>query len=152
MIDEWSRVGARLVDKSGQAGQCGGWIRCEVDSGIFHNTDWYRDSLGTGSLEDKLKWLAAHIRESLEFSSELGGVVLSSIPMHDLPQRPDDACVLEDGCHALLRNLPGARQREIFVVPTSSKGQEDVSVWTELYSDEPTWLNWVLSELGFLAH
>jgi len=151
MIDEWSRIGRRLVDKSGQAGQGGGWIRCEIDSGIFHDTDWYQHSLGSGSLEEKLNWLAGHLREALEFSSELGGVVLSSIPMHDLPQRPDDACVLEDGCHALLRNLPGARQRETFVVPTSKKGQENVSVWTKLYSDEPTWLDWALSELGLLA-
>ena len=67
LIDEWKRVGRPVSDKSSQASQHNGWLRCELNSGIFHNIDWYEHSLGVGSLEDRLGWLVFRLRESLQF-------------------------------------------------------------------------------------
>jgi len=147
-IDEWSRVGARLVDKAGQASQQAGWLLCELDSGIFHDITWYRDSLGTGSLSEKLDWVIARVRESLEHSGRIAGVVVSSPPMGEGVGLPDQDCRLEDGCKALARTLVGGRSRQTFVVPMSASGKMEAEIWNDLYSDEPKWLNWALGEVG----
>lgn len=150
LYDEWSRIGARLVDKAGQPSQRRGWLRCETDSGIFHDTDWYSHSLAVGTLESKLEWLATNLRESMVASGDLGGIVFSSIPMHGLPQLADTECTLSDGARALLRNLPGGRRRETFIVPLSASDSE-TDVWSDLYSSEPSWFEWALGELARLG-
>lgn len=146
-IDEWKRIGARLVGKAGQASQNDGWLRCELDSGIFHNIDWYQHSLGTGSLQEKLSWLSTHLQESLSVTGDLAGAVVSSPLMHDVV-RSDGDHIFDDGCVAIARNVPGGRYRETFIVPTSADGNAQVEIWTDLYSAEPTWLNWALTKMG----
>lgn len=139
-VDGWRRVASRIIEKCAQA-QTEGWLRVELDDGLFQNRRWYREDFTDESLENNAKHFCRLLRESIEGQcGELHGVVLSSPPMVESLHAA--SVNLGDGMVALRRHLPAGRVRETFVVPLSQFATSEAEIFEQLYDSEPTWLDW----------
>ncbi len=144
-VNEFARIGARLVDKARQASQRGGWLVCELDDGMFGPTSWYTAGLHGLSLVEKTTALKRAITSSMAPIGDVHGLVVLSPPA---PGAGSAKTVSpEDRVTALRRLLLGGRCRETFVLPFSDSGIREQSNWVELFDSEPTWLNWALGQL-----
>lgn len=139
-VDGWTRIASRIINKRPQA-KAEGWLRVELDDGMFQNERWYEQDFTGGSLEDKTKLFCHLLRQSIgEQYDDLRGIVLSSPPF--LSTSEDATEILDDGSVALRRNLPATRIRETFIVPLATSAIQEAEIWDQLYTSEPTWLSW----------
>jgi hypothetical protein len=70
-----------------------------------------------------------------------------------LPEHVRQSRQLARGPSALVRNLPGRRSRQIFILPAGNRSARP-NLGDELspgswYDDEPSWLDWALDTLGW---
>lgn len=142
-VDGWRRIGAKIIVKAGQPAQAGGWLRCELDDGMFADVPWFRSALSAMSLADKAATLAEGARQAMQTTGSIHGIVLSS-PTASGMKGQDETHRLPSGCVALRRGLPGERTRETFIIPSDHAADSEREMWTELYDHEPTWLDWGL--------
>lgn len=139
-VDGWTRIASRIINKRPQA-KAEGWLRVELDDGMFQNERWYKEDFAVDSLEDKAKLFCHLLRQSIgEQFDDLRGIVLSSPPF--LSTSEDATEILDDGSVALRRNLPATRIRETFIVPLATSAIQEAKIWEQLYTSEPTWLSW----------
>ncbi|HEV2347945.1 MAG TPA: hypothetical protein VGS97_27910 [Actinocrinis sp.] len=146
-IDGWKRIGAKLATKAGQPAQDGGWLRCELDEGMFANEPFMKSALAAAPLEHKGAQLAQGALEQMAISGDIHGVVFSGLPGNPA-SKEDEAHSLPDGSVALRRTLPGERIRETFIIPNAGTASPECKVWLNLYDDEPSWLQWALMQAG----
>jgi hypothetical protein len=139
----WRRIGAKLIVKAGQPAQAGGWLRCELDDGMFADLPWFRSALSAMPLEDKAATLAEGAFQAMETTGSIHGIVLASPPAEGTNLQ-DETHQLPAGSVALRRGLPGERTRETFIIPSGHAAESEREMWTELYDREPTWLDWAL--------
>ena len=144
-VDGWRRIGAKIIVKAGQPAQAGGWLRCELDDGMFADMPWFRSALSAMSLADKAATLAEGARQSMQTTGSIHGIVLSSPPASGMTGQ-DEMYRLPNGGIALRRALSGERSRETFIIPSDYAADTEWEMWTELYDHEPTWLDWALPE------
>jgi hypothetical protein len=144
VADGWQRIGAKIIVKAGQPAQAGGWLRCELDDGMFADQPWFTSGLSTMSLPDKATILTQGARESMQTTGNLHGVVLAS-PAASGTNTRDEMHRMPAGCITLRRGLPGERIRETFIIPSEHAAGFEPDMWAELYDQEPTWLDWVLT-------
>jgi hypothetical protein len=142
-VDGWRRIGAKIIVKAGQPAQAGGWLRCELDDGMFADVPWFRSALSAMSLADKAVTLAEGAHQAMQTTGSIHGIVLSSPPASGMTGQ-DETYRLPEGCMALRRGLPGGRTRETFIIPSDHAADSEREMWTELYDHEPTWLDWAL--------
>lgn len=140
----WRRIGAKIIPKAGQPAQAQGWLRCELDDGMFADQPWFTSGLSAMSLSDKATTLAEGVRESIQTVGNIHGIVLSS-PAASGADAQDETHHLPGGCIAIRRGLPGERIRETFIVPSQHAVPSEPDIWAELYDQEPTWLDWALT-------
>jgi hypothetical protein len=155
VTDYWRRVIPRIVSKSGQPAQDGGWLRVEMDSGFFSRDQKLlppaKSDFASKSLVDKAQEVQDELRQVFEVVGPVHGIVLSS-PAMDALVGVDEECDLPGGVMALRRHLPGNRVRETFIVPNlTADSSSEPSIWFELYNQEPTWLDWALNTINRAA-
>ncbi|MGH3220080.1 MAG: hypothetical protein ACRDPY_15475 [Streptosporangiaceae bacterium] len=143
VIDAWQRIGARIIVKAAQPAQAGGWLRCELDDGMFADQPWFSSALVAMSLQDKAATLVSATRQSMQTIGDMHGVVLSSPATSDANAR-DETHRHPDSYISLRRRLPGERVRETFIIPSDHAAQSESDIWAELYDEESTWLAWAL--------
>jgi len=114
VIDGWRRVGAMVIRKAGQPAQAGGWLRCELNDGMFAAHPWFSSALAAMPLPEKAATLAEGVREAMLTIGDMHGVVFSSPAMRSA-SAPDERHYQPDACIALRRALPGGRIRETFM-------------------------------------
>ena len=149
VIDYWRRVIPRIVSKSGQPAQDGGWLRVEMDSGFFSRDQKLlppaKSDFAFKSLVDKTQEVQDELRLVFEVVGPVHGIVLSSPPM-DALIGVDEECEPPGGVMGLRRHLPGNRVRETFIIPNPrADSSPEPSIWFELYDQEPAWLDWALN-------
>ena len=140
VVDGWRRIAAKIFVKAGQPAQAGGWLRCELDDGMFADTPWFRSALAGMSLAERAAALWEGARQVMETTGSIHGIVLSS-PAASGMGKPDETHRLPNGWVALRRGLPGGRTRETFIVRSSHAVDSEVEMWAALYDQEPTWLD-----------
>jgi hypothetical protein len=143
VVDGWRRVGAKIVVKAGQPAAAGGWLRCELDDGMFADQPWFSSALSDMPLSEKARVLSAGVRESMQIVGKVHGVVLSS-PATSNPTGQEETHRLPDDCTTLRRRLPGGRIHEVFIIPSEYAAASEVDMWFELYDQEPSWLGWAM--------
>jgi len=144
--DGWRRIGARIIVKAGQPAEAGGWLRCELDDGMFANQQWFTSALSAMSLAEKAAILAQGAHESMQTTGSIHGLVLSSPASSSIGTQNEDHRLPEGGI-SLRRELPGERSRETFIIPSEYAADSESEMWAELYAQEPTWLEWALSTI-----
>jgi hypothetical protein len=143
VVDGWRRIEAKIIVKAGQPAQAGGWLRCELDDGMFADVPWFRSALSAMTLADKAATLAEGARQSMLTTGSIHGIVLGSPPASGVTGQ-DETNRLPGGCVALHRGLPGERTRETFIIPSDHAADSEPEMWTDLYDREPRWLSWGL--------
>jgi hypothetical protein len=143
VVDGWRRIGARIIVKAGQPAEAGGWLRCELDDGMFADKPWFTSALSAMPLTDKAATLAEGARQAMQTTGNIHGIVLSS-PAASSANLQDETYQLQTCCIALRRELPGGRIRETFIIPTVYAADSEAEMWVELYDREATWLDWAL--------
>jgi hypothetical protein len=143
VVDGWRRIGAKIIVKAGQPAQAGGWLRCELDDGMFADVPWFSSALSAMSLADKAATLAEGARQAMLTTGSIHGIVLAG-PSAAGVTGQDETHRLPGGSVALCRGLPGERARETFIIPGDYAADPEREMWTELYDREPTWLSWGL--------
>ena len=143
VVDGWRRIGAKIVVKAGQPAQAGGWLRCELDDGMFANQPWFTSGLSAMPLSDKAMTLGQGVRESMQTIGDIHGVVLAS-PASSGVNTQGEMHRLPEGSITLRTGLPGERVRETFIIPSKHAAGSEPDMWAELYDQEPTWLEWAL--------
>ncbi|MGO8890374.1 MAG: hypothetical protein ACLP8X_39775 [Streptosporangiaceae bacterium] len=141
--DGWQRIAARIFVKAGQPAEAGGWLRCELDDGMFAGESWFTSELSAMSLEGKAATLAEGACEAMQTTGSIHGIVLSSPAASGLDGQ-DETCRLPACCIALRRRFLGERTRETFIIPSDHAAESEPEMWTGLYENEPTWLDWVM--------
>jgi hypothetical protein len=144
VVDGWRRVVAMVIKKAGQPAQAGGWLRCELNDGMFAAHPWFSSALAAMPLPDKAATLTEGVREAMLTIGDMHGVVFSSPAMRSASV-PDERHQQPDAYIALRRTLPGGRIREIFIIPSEYAAASESAAWDELYDQEPTWLHEALA-------
>jgi hypothetical protein len=167
--DVWGRVAARLEEKAKQTyGGPPAWLRIDDVGTMFKLTDW-----SAAPLPERLAQLANNVGVALADTPHVRGVIITGGDQYAATGAAGETAWSDSGDHtrlsdggpgryqvgdgpvAMRRVIPGRRQRLTFVVPTehphvllpAGVGLEP-GLW---YDDEPTWLDWVLRELGHPA-
>jgi hypothetical protein len=143
IVDGWRRIGAKIIVKAGQPAEAGGWLRCELDDGMFADKPWFTSALSAMSLIDKAATLAAGARQAMQTTGEIHGIVLSS-PAASSVNLQDETHRLPARSVALRRELPGGRSRETVIIASDYAADSEPQIWAELYDQESTWLDWAL--------
>ena len=146
VVDGWRRIGAMIITKAGQPAQAGGWLRCELNDGMFADHPWFSSALAALPLPDKAAILAEGVRQAMITIGDMHGVVLSS-PAMQSASASDERHHQPDAYIALRRALPGERIRETFIIPGERTADSESAAWDELYDQEPTWLEWALAAI-----
>ncbi len=146
VIDGWRRIGAKIIVKAGQPAEAGGWLRCELDDGMFADQQWFTSALSAMPLAEKAAILAQGARESMQTTGSIHGLVLSSPARSSTGTQNKDHRIPEGGT-SLCRELPGERSRETFIISSEHAADFESVMWAELYDEEPTWLEWALSTI-----
>jgi hypothetical protein len=133
-----------IIRKAGQPASAGGWLRCELNDGMFAAHPWFSSALAAMPLPDKTATLAEGVREAMLIIGDLHGVVFSSPAMRSASV-PDETHHQQDAYIALRRALPGGRIRETFIIPSEHAADSESAAWDQLYDQEPTWLHWALA-------
>jgi hypothetical protein len=120
VVDGWRRIGAKIIVKAGQPAQAGGWLRCELDDGMFADVPWFRSALSAMSLADKAATLAEGARQAMLTTGSIHGIVLASPPASGVTGQ-DETHLLPGGGVALCRGLPGERAREHSSSPVTTQ-------------------------------
>ena len=141
--DGWQRIAARIFVKAGQPAEAGGWLRCELDDGMFAGESWFTSELSAMSLEGKAATLTEGARQAMQTTGSIHGIVLSSPAASGLDGQ-DETWRLPACCIALRRRLPGERTRETFIIPSSHAAESEPEMWAGLYENESTWLDLAL--------
>jgi hypothetical protein len=144
VVDGWRRVGAMVIKKAGQPAQAGGWLRCELNDGMFAAHPWFSSALAAMPLPEKAATLTEGVREAMLTIGDMHGVVFSSPAMRSASVA-DERHQQPDAYIALRRTLPGERIRETFIIPSEHAADSESAAWYELYDQEPTWLHWALA-------
>jgi hypothetical protein len=108
VVDGRRRIGAKIITKAGQPAQAGGWLRCELDDGMFASQPWFTSGLSAMSLADKAVTLGQGVRESMQTIGSVHGVALAS-PATSRVSTQDEMHRLPYGSITLRRGLPGER-------------------------------------------
>lgn len=143
VVDGWRRIGAKIIVKAGQPAEAGGWLRCELDDGMFADKPWFTSALSAMSLTDKAATLAEGARQAMQTTGNIHGIVLSS-PTAASANLQDETHRLPARCVTLRRELPGGRSRETFIIASDYAADSEPEMWAELYDQESTWLDWAL--------
>jgi hypothetical protein len=139
--DSWARIGPRVREKVEVAIESGAnWLRLDAREGLWQFTEW-----ATRPLAEKLSLFGSVVRGQL---GRLEGIIVSCGPMLAQGSFEDEDVVLGPGLVAMRRCLPFVRVRETLIIAADAEHVGATPIWSDLYSGEPTWLDWALGSSG----
>lgn len=141
--DEWSCLEARINEKAKQtAGANNVWIRLDGLSGL-----WYFPGWAAHELREKLRLIAPLCQAVLRKYDHVAGIVLSNRWAWQVGQPEETVCL--DGNFALRRHFSDGRERETIITRCDKGSRREVDAIMSWYAQEPSWLDWELSELEY---
>jgi len=140
----WPRIESRIIRKARQAAAAGGgWLRADIRDGMWQFTPWAR-----AGLRAKIEELARLTVRALRQVPGIDGAVLSNGAGFAQGEFCGESARTADGCYGIRRLLPAARVRETMIIPVTSLGHDQASIWLDMYGAEEHWLDWALSRAG----
>ncbi|RIV26126.1 hypothetical protein D2Q93_05410 [Alicyclobacillaceae bacterium I2511] len=143
--DDWARLEARISEKARQtSGAENVWIRIDGLSGLWYFTGWARHSL-----REKLRLIAPLCQAAIRRYDHVSGIVISNGRAWQTGQPEETVCV--DGNFALRRHFIDGWERETIIIRRDKRSRKEVDFIMAWYAQEPSWLDWGLSQLGYPA-
>jgi hypothetical protein len=110
---------------------------------MWQFTPWAR-----AGLRAKIEELAGLTIRALRQVPGIDGAVLSNGAGLAQGEFHGESARTPNGCYGIRRLLPAARVRETMIIPVTSLGRDQASIWLGMYDAEEHWLDWALSRAG----
>lgn len=144
--DELGRIKARIKDKARQTkGAKGVWIRFDEYGGLWYFTKW-----AYLKLEFKLSLLDSALNDCLSLYPHISGIIISNGWGWKVPGLKEETIRNSSIRNTAIRRfLPNGTFREVIIIGQKHLEVDEIEQLSLWYSEENTWLDWALNEVGF---
>ncbi len=144
--NEWDEIKYRIEEKlEKQYASTGNvWIRLDDIGGLWYFTPWSQ-----GTLFHKLQQIVPLLQSCIEEYTNCAGVIISNGWGVATPDLTEEVVSIDESSIGV-RTFPRTGAfRETFIVGRDKSAHEMASTFARWYTDEPSWTNWALSQLGY---